>query len=345
MIRVVHYVNQYFAGIGGEDASSHPPGALPELAGASRALQARLADRATVVATVFAGDSYVAEHEKSAIADCVNLIAAHAPTVCVAGPAFGSGRYGLACGLVCDAVQRTLGVPAMTGMYPENPGVEACRRSTIIVPTAETVRGMGDALERMAVLALKLGAGEELGPAEAEGYLPKGIRVNEVAGEVAGVRAVELVLKKLRGQTETEWPLPHYEKISPAAAVAEGKRPRVALVSEGAVVPKGNPDKLPSGWCKVWARYEMKSSGGLSSEEFETVHGGFDTTVGNQDPNRLVPLDALRELEREGRVEVWRDLYVTNGNMGSLTEMSRIGSEMARALRQDGVDVAIIGAT
>lgn len=345
MIRVVHYVNQYFAGIGGEDASSHPPSALPGLAGASRALQARLADRATVVATVFAGDNYVAEHEQSAIADCVSLIATYGPTVCVAGPAFGSGRYGLACGLVCEAVGRTLEVPTLTGMYPENPGVDACRRTTIVVPTAETVRGMGEALERMAELVVKLGTGAELGPAEAEGYLPKGIRVNELAGEVAGVRAVELVLRKLRGETETEWPLPRYERVRPAAAVAQGKRPRVALVSEGAVVPKGNPDNLPSGWCSAWAKYEVNAMDTLSNAEFETVHGGFDTTNGNHDPNRLVPLDALRELEREGRVEVWRDLYVTNGNMGSLTEMSRIGSEMAHVLRQDGVDVAIIGAT
>jgi glycine reductase len=230
-------------------------------------------------------------------------------------------------------------------MHPENPAVEACRRDTIIVPTAETVRGMDDALQRMARLALKLGTGEGLGPADAEGYLPKGIRVNELAKEVASERAVELVLRKLRGDTETEWPLPRYERVRPAAAADGGKRLRVALVSEGAVVPKGNPDKLPSGWCKAWLKYDVKGVDGLSNEEFETVHGGFDTTNGNQDPDRLIPLDALRELERAGRVEVWRDLYVTNGNMGSLTDMTRIGSEIAHELRQEGVDVAIIGAT
>ena len=34
--------------------------------------------------------------------------------------------------------------------------------------------------------------------------------------------------------------------------------------------------------------------------EWEAVHGGYDNAAVLQDPNRVVPLDALRELERQG---------------------------------------------
>jgi glycine reductase len=80
--------------------------------------------------------------------------------------------------------------------------------------------------------------------------------------------------------------------------------------------------------------------------DWDAVHGGFDNTAALQDPNRVVPLDALRDLERQGKsgrlLDEW---FVTVGNMGSLNAMKRIGAEIAADLQQRGVGAVIVPAT
>jgi glycine reductase len=80
--------------------------------------------------------------------------------------------------------------------------------------------------------------------------------------------------------------------------------------------------------------------------EWDAVHGGFDNTAALQDPNRVVPLDALRDLERQGKIgRLLDELFVTVGNMGSLNAMKRIGAEIAADLQQRGVGAVIVPAT
>src|SRR5262245_35073036 len=130
-LRVVCYLNQFFGQIGGEEQAGVAPRLLREAAGAARAVQQARGDTGRGVATVIAGDNYVAEREGAAIRELVDLIAAEKPDLLVAGPAFLAGRYGVACGALCAAVQARLGVPAVTGMHPENPGVEMYRRRVL----------------------------------------------------------------------------------------------------------------------------------------------------------------------------------------------------------------------
>ena len=77
---------------------------------------------------------------------------------------------------------------------------------------------------------------------------------------------------------------------------------RLALVTEAGCVPQGNPDRLPTRHANVWLRYDLAGVGSLAAGDYESVHAGFDTTAANADPNRLVPLDAARALQREGIV-------------------------------------------
>ncbi|HSQ04996.1 MAG TPA: glycine/sarcosine/betaine reductase selenoprotein B family protein, partial [Burkholderiales bacterium] len=66
----------------------------------------------------------------------------------------------------------------------------------------------------------------------------------------------------------------------------------------------------------------------------------------DQDPTRGVPVDALREMEREGRIRKLVDeVFSTCGNGGALTEMKRIGEEMAREVKKQGATAVIIPAT
>jgi glycine reductase len=80
--------------------------------------------------------------------------------------------------------------------------------------------------------------------------------------------------------------------------------------------------------------------------EWEAVHGGYDNTAALQDPNRVIPLDALRELERQGVIGPLLDeIFVTVGNMGSLNAMHRIGAEIAVELHRCGVGAVVLPAT
>ena len=120
--QVVHYLNQFFGQIGGEDKAGIGPSVQQGVVGPGVLLQTLLGDDATVVGTVICGDSYMAEHPEIAVEEVVRLIEGFQPDLVIAGPAFNAGRYGPACGAVCKAVQEKLGIVAVTGMYPENLG-------------------------------------------------------------------------------------------------------------------------------------------------------------------------------------------------------------------------------
>jgi glycine reductase len=157
-LRVVHYLNQFFAGIGG--GSAPPSASDASRAGrAGRALQAASA-MPRGVGTVICGDNHVAEQEEAVAAIRAELETLR-PDVVVAGPAFGSGRYGLACAAACRAAA-ALWVPAVTGMHPDNPAVEANRQRVLIVPAAESATGMQPAVASLAPRCAW--RGEDLGP-------------------------------------------------------------------------------------------------------------------------------------------------------------------------------------
>ena len=66
MVRAVHYLNQFFAGLGGEEAAEHAADALEGAVGPGRGLAAEL-DGVEIVATIACGDDYFAEHEAEAL--------------------------------------------------------------------------------------------------------------------------------------------------------------------------------------------------------------------------------------------------------------------------------------
>jgi len=345
-VRVVHYLNQFFAGIGGEDRADTAPLERAGVVGPGVALQRALGASATIVGTVICGDGRFADRMDETAAEVLALIADLAPDVVVAGPAFNAGRYGLACGRVCADVARHLSRPALTGMHPDNAAVEIYRRDVLIVPTSASASGMAEATAALARLALKLGRGEPLGPAADDGYLPRGTRVNGRVAQSASERAIDLVLARLRGDRfTTEVPLPTYDRVPPPAPLRDLTHARLALVTEGGLVPHGNPDRLEWVRASKWLRYDV-GDGELESSAFEVIHGGYDSAFALADPNRLLPLDAARALQRDGDIgSVLPAYYVTCGNHGILSEMTRYAREMADDLRRRDVDAILLVAT
>lgn len=340
MVRAVHYLNQFFAGLGGEEAAETPPTKIEGAVGPGRGLQAAL-EGIEIVATLACGDDYFGEHEDVALPRLLELLEAEDPGILISGPAFGSGRYGYACATLAAASP----VPALAAMHEENPGVAAARGRVLIVPTAVNVAGMRDALPRIAALAQTLVSGRELGPPELEGYLPRGFRRNYSAGKTGAERAVDLVLAKLGGEVRTEAE-PGFDRVEPPAPVPDLSSALFALVTEAGCVPQGNPDRLPTIRARGWLRYPLAGEESLASGRYESVHGGFDVTLGNEDPNRLVPLDTVRALESEGRIgRVHDSLYTTTGNGTPVAAATRFGQEIAAELREAGVEAVLLSGT
>lgn len=346
-LRVVHYLNQFFGGIGGEEAAGHGVLVRPGPAGPGLAIQKALSGRGEVVATVVCGDNFFAEHQEEALPQVVAAVAEARPDLVLCGPAFNAGRYGMACGAVGRAVAAQLGVPVVSGMYPENPAVDEFRRDVYIIPTGNSAAGMGQVVPKMVALGLKLVAGEALGPAASEGYLARGERRNGLAEQIGARRALEMLLKKVRGEPyRTEMPLPSFDRVPAAAPLKDLASATIALMTEGGIVPKGNPDRIETHSATRWARYSIAGLSRLSSEGYECVHGGFDTSYVLADPNRLVPLDAARALEAQGVIGKLHDeLYSTVGNSGPISRARTFGREMAEGLKAAGVQGVVLTAT
>jgi glycine reductase len=343
MVRAVHYLNQFFAGLGGEDAAETPPTRLDGPVGPGRGLAAAL-DGIEIVATLACGDDYFGEHEEDALARLLELLEAEQPALLIAGPAFGSGRYGFACARFSHIAAERLGIPALAAMHEDNPGVGAAE-GALIVPTAVNVAGMREALPRMAALAAVLVSGRELGPPEEEGYLPRGFRRNRLAEKPGAERAIDLLLDKLAGETRSEV-AGGFDRVPPPAPVDDLSQALVALVTEAGCVPQGNPDRLPTIRAQGWLRYELGDARTLASGRYESVHGGFDVTLANEDPNRLVPLDTVSALASEGRVGRVHDVfYTTTGNGTPVAASTRFGREIAAELRDAGVEAVLLSGT
>ena len=344
--RIVHYINQFFAGIGGEERANQPIDVREGPVGPGRALQVALGDRGRVVATIVGGDNYVIEEREVALAAVRRAIEEHKPDVVVAGPAFDAGRYGVACGLVCQVV-RSLGIPTVTAMYPENPAVALYRTETVIVPTGANAASMAQAIPTLARLALKLAGGEELASAEADGFLGRGIRVPGHRAETGHARVAAMLRAKLRGEPfVSELPILAYEAVPPAPPISDLRNATVALITTGGLVPRGNPDRLSAASATEWFRYRIEGLDALSAEDWDCVHRGFYTEIVKQNPNYILPLHVLRQLERErviGGIYPW--CFSTSGVGTANRESKRMGVEMAAELRAARVDVALLVAT
>lgn len=345
--RVVHYINQFFGRIGGEEKADTPPMDQEGIVGPGMAFKTALGEEAEIVGTVICGDSYYNEHQDEARKDVLSRIKKYNPDLVIAGPAFNAGRYGMACGSVCKAVRDELSIPAVTGMYPENPGVEVFKKDIYIVETANSAAGMREAVPKMARLALKLVKGERVGTPQEDGYIPRGLRKNLFVEESGAHRAVEMLVKKLKGETfTTEYPMPNFDRVKPAPAVKDISRAKIALVTSGGIVPKGNPDHIEASSASKFGKYDIQGVEYLTSQTHQTAHGGYDPTYANADPNRVLPVDVMRDLEKEHVIgELHRYYYATVGNGTSVANARKYAQSIARELVADGVQAVILTST
>jgi glycine reductase len=290
------------------------------------------------------GDNYFVENEDAARSFVANALAEHKPDVVVAGPTFDSGRYGLAAGLVCGIAQEN-GIPAISAMEPDNPGVSVYRREMICIPTGSNVAEMGQIMGQLAKLASKLGAGEELGSAEDEGYIPRGYR-KDVDRELTGAeRAVNMTLARIKGEAFTsEVVIRDYDKVEAPQPLDSLSGIKVGIITSGGLVPKGNPDKLAAARADQYFHYDISDMDELKVGEWETIHGGYGHHwVNERDPNYVVPLRSLRKLEAKGEIgSIYPQYISTVGNQTSIAYGKQFGEEIAKEFKEAGVGAVVV---
>lgn len=348
MKKAILYINQFFGQIGGEDKADYAPEIREGLVGPAMELDRQLKN-AEVTHTIICGDNFMGSNQDEAVEKILGFLKDKQFDIFFAGPAFQAGRYGNACGVICKAVKEVFNVPVVTSMNIENPGVEMFKGDVYIFPGGKSAAKMRHDIKKMAQFGDKILVGEELGSAEEEGYFSRGIRhqVWLKDGKPAADRAIEMLLKKLNGEPfKTELPIPKIDRVPIASPIKDMSKAKIALVTSGGIVPVDNPDRIQSASATRWGKYNISEIDRLEAGVFKTIHAGYDPAAADADPNVVVPVDALKAYEREGKIGKIHDyFYATVGTGTTQGEASRMGREIAKELVEAGVDGVILTST
>ncbi len=353
-LRAVHYINQFYGQLGGEDMADVGFSVKEGPVGPGALFAKALGDRGEVVATIICGDNYFASKPEEASEELIKLVEKYAPDLFFAGPAFAAGRYGIACGQACKAVGAHFKIPVVSGMYEENPGVDLYRPHAYIVKTGDNAAKMGEVVAKMVRIAFnvldnthgeKFVSGFGIGTPEEEGYFPQMVVRNVYMEKSAAARSVDMLLARIHGTPfTTEMPYAEFDKLVPAKPVPDIRKARIAVVSDGGLVDKDNKGQLKTRCCSVWTTYDLDEffAPDKTAEDFYVAHMGYYGDDVIADRNRMVPYDVLSEMERDGEI---RTYYVTSGNAGVRKWSTRMGEEIAEALKREGVDGVLLTST
>lgn len=350
-IRVMHYINHFFAGIGGEAKANVALDFREGSLGPGQLLQTLLGESAEVVLTAYCGDDYFPGHHDNVIEQIIQKARDYKIDMLVAGPAFMAGRYGFACTEISHRVSTALGLYCITGMHTENPGLVGYQqykdKKVFLFPTADSVSGMEEALLQMVRFMTKLISGSVAGSAAEEGYISRGFRLVKATSRSGAERAVAMLLAKTAGLPfTTEIPIGSEEVIAVAPSVGSLKDACLAMVTTSGVVPWGNPDGIKSSRNKKWYKYAIDKIDDMKCSKWDVIHCGYDTTYMRLNPNFGVPLDACTELQEKGVfARLYPYFYVTAGVNSFTDDMQRIGEEMAGDMKKEGINGALLVST
>ena len=187
---------------------------------------------------------------------------------------------------------------------------------------------------------------DEVVKPDVDEYFAQGKRLTVISEKTGSQRAVEMLMKRLNNEEfETELPMPVFDTVDPAEEIKDLSKATIALVTTGGIVPMGNPDRIQSASAQKWGKYDISALDKLKGN-YCTIHGGYDPVYANEDPDRVVPLDSLRLLEKEGIIgKVYEDFYTTTGTGTAIGNSIVFGKEMGQELKAAGVDGVIVTST
>ena len=157
-------------------------------------------------------------------------------------------------------------------------------------------------------------------------------------------RCLDMLLSKYRGEHyQTEVVMAKPQKSRLPVLRKKLSQASVMLITDGGLVPYGNPDRVPSVNAGGFYEYPIRGCATLERDKYEVTHQGYDNSFVKEDPNRLVPVDVMRDLEREGIVgKLYESFLTTVGVMVSTGKSVSLGREIAAYVRTLDVDAVII---
>lgn len=163
----------------------------------------------------------------------------------------------------------------------------------------------------------------------------------------ASKRGIDMLLAKYNGLPfESELQIKTNNDLHVPVLPKPLAEAKIALVTDGGLVPAGNPDRLPPANSNVFFRYPISGKTKLDSSDYEISHQGYLHSHIQENPNRLVPVDALSfALDKHiiGSVSDW--FYTTSGVMTPVNQCMHIGKSIAHSLVADHVDGVLLTST
>ncbi len=345
MKKAIVYVNQFFGQLGGEDTAGVGPSIHEGQIGPAMAYNQKL--DAEVTHTIICGDNYMGTNTEDAVNQILGFLEPLEFDIFVAGPAFNAGRYGVACGTICKAVKEKFGVPVVTSMNQENPGVEMFRKDIIILKGGNIASKMRKDLPAVCKVANLYLNDQPIGPADELNYFPTGHRHQVFVEETAADRFMKMLHARITGEPYTsELIVPKMDRVPVAAPIADLSKANIALLTTGGIVPVDNPDRIQSASATRWGKYDISDMDRLESGVFKTVHAGFDPAAANADPNVIMPVDVMKAMEKEGVYgKLHPYFYSTVGTGTTEKEAARMAKEILPLLQEDHVDGCIMVST
>lgn len=346
-IKVVHYINQFYAGLGGEDTASVGVSIKEEPVGPGLLLSKLLGDDYEIVATIICGDNYIAENTEAVCEEFVDIVKRYEAQLFIAGPGFNAGRYGMGCGASTAAITEKVKIPSVTALYAENPGTDLYKDRAYILQTENNAAKMRESMKHVAEFAKRLVKGEFIGDGKKEGYHGSGPAIEIDYTIPAPVRGIKMLLDKYyKRNFHTEVMMPNHEDIPLPVLNKPLNEIKLGFVTDGGLVPKGNPDNMVPTNSKYYKNYSFGKAKRLDAADYEVSHQGYNNAFVLEDPNRLVPVDAAVELKKEGKIgDVLQSYFTTAGVMTPMEVGKKFGEGIAKELKENQVDAVILTST
>src|SRR5207244_12418014 len=98
-------------------------------------------------------------------------------------------------------------------------------------------------------------------------------------GASAADRAAAMLLGKLAGRPfASEVPRPAFPAVPAPRLVKTLEGTTIALVTDGGLVPRGNPDGIEALNATRHGAYSIEGKAGLEAAQYDHPHPGYDTT-------------------------------------------------------------------
>ncbi len=172
-----------------------------------------------------------------------------------------------------------------------------------------------------------------------------GERTNVVMAKTGAVRAVEMLIDQLAGKpVKTEVLFSKYPPLKPASVIDVSKS-KIALISTSGLWKRDTP-QFEGTKASKFTPVNIKDISSFSKKDWSVLGGGYDNSYGREDPHRMMAIEELRQLEKEGKIGKIADtMYTTKGLDNNWGDMINIGQGILAMLKAEGVDGVIAVST